>query len=326
MLEIHPVILFLVGLVLVVGGAEIVVRGGSRLAALLGIKPIIIGLTIVSLGTSAPELAVGITAALEGRGALAIGNIAGTNILNILFILGLSALLRPLPVQLLSIKLDVPAMIAAAVALFLMASNGVLGHFEGALLVLGGIVYTVVLVRVSRRERASVQREFSDQYGDVPPRRERFAAALRNAAFLIAGLVVIVWGAGLLVDGAVDIARMLGVSDAIIGLTIVAIGTSAPELATTIVATIKGERDIAVGNLVGSSSYNILFILGATCLASPGGIEVSRDILIFDLPLAAAVAVVCLPVFTTNQLISRREGGFFVASYVAYFIWLIMRA
>lgn len=318
--------LFFAGLVLVVGGAELVLRGASRLAGLLGINPMVIGLTIVSVGTSAPELAVGLTAVAEGRGALAVGNIAGTNMLNILFILGLSAAIRPLSLQRLSIKLDLPVMVMASLALVAMAWDGVLSQTEGFVLIGAAVLYTAVLIHFTRRERAATYKEAAEEQGASPvtPPPKGFVNVLLLFGLVIAGIAVTVWGADLLVNGAVGIARTVGVSDAIIGLTIVAIGTSAPELATTVVATIKDERDVAVGNLLGSSSYNILAILGATCAASPGGVQVSDEILLIDLPLAVAVALVCIPVFTSDRRISRREGVFFVATYLAYLTWLIV--
>lgn len=317
--------LFLAGLVLVVGGAELVLRGASRLAALLGISPMMIGLTIVSVGTSAPELAVGLTAAAEGRGSLAVGNIAGTNMFNILFILGLSAAMRPLSLQRLSIRLDLPVMVAASLALVGMAWDGMLSRTDGFLLLGAAVLYTIVLIHFTRRERAVTYREAAREHGASPvaPPPMGFRNALLYFGLVIVGIAVTVWGADLLVNGAVGIARTVGVSDAIIGLTIVAIGTSAPELATTAVATLRNERDVAVGNLLGSSSYNILAILGATCVAAPGGVQVSSEILLIDLPLAAAVALVCIPVFTSDRRISRWEGAFFVVAYLAYLTWLL---
>jgi cation:H+ antiporter len=237
----------------------------------------------------------------------------------------MSAFIKPLPLQLLSIKFDLPVMIAAAVSLIAMAWDGVLSRFEGAILLGGALVYTIVLVHLARRERGAIQREFAQEYrsSTLMSSARSAAAVSRDLGLMICGIGVTVWGADLLVKGAVDIARLLGVSDVIIGLTIVAIGTSAPELATTVVATFKDERDVAVGNLVGSSIYNILAILGATCIAASDGIHVSREILLIDLPLAAAVAIVCAPVFTSDRLISRWEGAFFVACYLSYLGWLV---
>ncbi len=318
-MEFHPAAVFLAGLVVVVIGAEMLLRGASRFAAMLGIRPIVIGLTIVSVGTSTPELAVGITAAAEGKGPLAVGNIAGTNIFNILFILGLSALLRPLPVRLMSIKLDVPVMIGSALVLIVMAWDGVLSRFEGVGLLLAAFVYTVAMVQLSRLEVRAMQREFSEEYSAAAVGAGRgIGDGIRNVTLLAAGIAAAIVGAQWLVAGATDIAETYGVSDALIGLTIVAMGTSAPELATTLMATYKNDRDVAIGNLIGSSTYNILVILGITCVVAPGGVNVSDEILWIDLPLAAAVALVCLPVFKSERLVSRREGGVFVAAYLAY--------
>ncbi|RYZ61755.1 MAG: calcium/sodium antiporter, partial [Chitinophagaceae bacterium] len=261
----------MIGLVVITGGAELLLRNATRIAAMLGIKPILIGLTVVSIGTSMPELAVGIKAVQEGRGPMAVGNIAGTNIINILFILGLSAALRPLKIHLQSIKLDVPVMIATSLALLLMAMDGKLQRWEGIVLLVAAVIYLVVLVRTSLHETSAVKKEFAGVYQRPVAGKTTYSKGLRSAfavAFLLTGMALTIWGADLLVTGAVSIAQALGVSDAVIGLTIVAIGTSAPELATTIVATYKNDRDVAVGNLIGSSITNVLVILGLTCLAA----------------------------------------------------------
>ena len=321
-MSLHPVLLFLGGLVIVVLGAEMLLRGATRIASMLGVSPIIIGLTVVSVGTSAPELAVGLTAAHEGRGPLAVGNIAGTNIVNILLILGLSAAIRPLPTRSLSVRLDVPVMIATAGVLFIMALDGVLDRTEGLGLLLAAIVYTVALVMLSRQEDSSTRLEFRDALaGQAPPSRHPTGggAWVWNAGLLVAGMALAVLGAELLVAGAVELAKAYGVSDAFIGLTIVAIGTSAPELVTTLISTARNDRDVAIGNLIGSSIYNVLVILGLTMLAAPAsGVDVSAEVLWIDLPLAALVAIVCLPVFRSDRMVSRREGVGFVLAYVAY--------
>jgi cation:H+ antiporter len=323
-MTLHPALVFLVGLIVIVFGAELLLRGATRIAAMLGIKPILIGLTVVSVGTSAPELAVGITAVFEGKGGLAVGNIAGTNIFNILFILGLSAAIRPLPLQLQTLRLDVPVMIAAAIALFLMALDGVLSRTEGLVLVAAAIAYTAALILLSRRESSEMKQEFAEEFSRQALGTGRGAAwGLWNTLLLVAGMALTVFGADLMVGGAANLARMVGVSDAVIGLTIVAIGTSAPELATTIVSTLKDERDVAIGNLIGSSISNIVVILGLTCVAAPNGVDVSPDVLRIDLPLAAAVAIVCWPVFRSDRMVSRREGIVFVTLYVAYLTTLV---
>jgi cation:H+ antiporter len=324
-MTLHPALVFVAGLTVLVFGAELLLRGATRIAAMLGIKPILIGLTVVSVGTSAPELAVGITAVFEGKGGLAVGNIAGTNIFNILFILGLSAAIRPLPLQLQAIKLDVPVMIASAVGLYLMALDGVLNRLEGTILVAAAIAYTATLIRWSKRENAETKQEFAEEFSPEALGAKRgFAHGAWNTLLLVSGMGLTVLGADLMVGGAVSIAQMFGVSDAIIGLTIVAVGTSAPELATTVVATLKDERDVAVGNLIGSSISNILVILGLTCIAAPRGIDVSEDVLRIDLPLAAAVAIACYPVFRSDQQVSRREGIVFFLIYLAYMTALIV--
>lgn len=325
MIELHPIVVFFAGLVIIVLGAEVLLRSASRTAVMLGVSPIIIGLTIVSIGTSAPELAIGIAAAVEGKGSLAVANIAGTNMVNILFILGLSALIRPLPTRLQSVKLDVPVMIAAAAALILMSLDGVLSRTEGALLLLAAFFYTVTVARAGRQEGAAIKQQFINEFGTdaVRPGRRRMTLAW-HAALLVASIGLTVLGADLLVAGAVNIARAYGVSDAFIGLTIVAIGTSAPELATTVMATYRNDRDVAIGNLIGSSIYNILVILGLTMLAAPAGVDVSHDILWIHLPLAAVVALVCLPVFKSDRLVSRREGLSFVFAYVAYLTTVVV--
>lgn len=318
-MTLHPAIVFLGGLVVIILGAELLLRGATRIAAMLRVKPILIGLTVVAIGTSMPELAVGITAVTEGKGPLAVGNIAGANILNILFILGLSALIRPLPMHVLSIKLDVPVMIATAFALMWMAWDGVLNRTEGLLLLGGAVAYVVLLVRMSRRESAQTRHEFVEEYS---PKVLLAASAARragwNAFLLIAGIALTLLGADLLVAGAVSIAQALGVSDAVIGLTIVALGTTAPEFTTAMVATLKDDRDVAIGNLIGSNITNVLVVLGLTSIVAPGGIDVGEEILRIDLPLAAAVALACLPVFSSNRTVSRLEGGLFVTAYLLY--------
>ncbi|WP_218016586.1 calcium/sodium antiporter [Hydrogenophaga pseudoflava] len=322
-MALHPALLFLGGLVVVVLGAEMLLRGATRIATLLRISPIVIGLTVVSVGTSAPELAVGLTAAHEGKGPLAVGNIAGTNIVNILLILGLSAAIRPLPTRSLSVRLDVPVMIATAVAVLVMAMDGVLTRAEGLGLLLAAVVYTVALVQLSRQEAPDTRLAFRDALAAQAPPRVNLptgaAAWAWNGALLLAGMALAVLGAELLVAGAVELAKAYGVSDAFIGLSIVAIGTSAPELVTTMISTLRNDRDVAIGNLIGSSIYNVLVILGLTMVAAPtSGVDVSAEVLWIDLPLAALVAIVCLPVFRSDRLVSRREGIGFVLAYAAY--------
>lgn len=314
--------LLLLGLVALVAGAELVVRGGGRVAAGLGVAPIIIGVTIVSIGTSAPELAVGIEAAAQGNGSLAIGNIAGTNVVNLLLVLGLSAAIRPLEMHTQTLRLDLPVMVVAAATVTFLAWDGTLSRLDGVLLAASAAAYTIVIVRVARRERPFVKQEYEREYTPPPP-KEPVTGLLWNGALLLAGIAVVVIGADLLVDGASGLARASGVSEAFIGLTIVAIGTSAPELVTTIVSTVRGERDIAIGNLLGSSVFNLFLILGVTAMVPRGGIGVEHDLMRIDLPVMLAVAVLCVPVFFSGRRVSRWEGIGFVALYAGYLTYLV---
>jgi cation:H+ antiporter len=318
--------LFAAGLALLIFAAELVLRHGSALALSFGVKPLVLGLTVVAIGTSAPELAVGITAAREGSGALAVGNIAGTNLVNILLILGLSALLRPLPLHRRTIRTDLPMMVVAALVMTAFAWDGALSGTEGAIMIAIALVYTAAVIKGSGSESRRVKAEYSEMFGSEGARTTGTEEAHRgiNAVYLLAGIALSVLGAQWLVDGAIDIARRMGLGEAVIGLTIVAIGTSAPELVTTIVGTLRNERDVAVGNLLGSSVYNILVILGITCIAAPAGIPVERQLLLFDIPLMTAVALLCIPVFITDGKVSRLEGALFVmlyCSYLGYLLW-----
>ncbi len=304
-------------------GAELVTRGGSALAAQLGVPPIVVGLTVVAVGTSAPELAVGIDAALQGNGALAVGNIAGTNTVNILLILGLSAIIEPLALKMQTLRMDLPVMIVVALLLWGMAFDSALSRLEGFVLILVGIAYTAVVIRLAHEESRAVQREFAKAYKQGEERaRVRQAMATRGLV-LMAGIAIIVLAADWFVDGVVALARLWGVSDAFIGLTVVAIGTSSPELVTTIVSSIRRQRDIAIGNLLGSSIYNIVFILGITCLFPADGVPVTPELMQIDIPVMALVAIVCAPVFLTGRQVSRLEGGVFVAAYAAYLTYLV---
>src|SRR5262245_32423460 len=308
------------GLVALVVGAEVLVRAGTGLASWLGIRPMVIGLTVVSLGTSVPELAVGIDAALGSNSGLAVGNIVGTNLVNLLLILGLSALLLPIALDGATLRFDLPAMVAAALLLYVLSVDGLLTRRDGVVLLLGGVAYTAGLVLLSRRGAAQGGEDPAVTLagpGD-PPRPRRHVVAL------LVAIVVVVIGAHLLVDGAVSVARTLGVSDAIIGLTIVAIGTSAPELVTTVVATLRGDRDLAVGNLIGWSIYNVGAVLGLTVVVTPHGVPVPDEVVAADLGLLVVATAAAVPVFLSGRRVSRIEGGLFVASYVAYLTWLLL--
>lgn len=303
------------GLVALLIGAEGLVRGASGIAARFGISPLVIGLTVVALGTSSPEIAVSVGASLKGQGDIAVGNVVGSNIFNVLFILGLSALITPLLVQRQLVRLDVPLMIAASVGLWLLSLDDVLGLVDGILLFAGAVFYTVFLIRLSRREKSA-----TDTGVEAP------AGVPVQVLFLLAGLGLLILGADWLVEGAVTLARAFGVSELVIGLTVIAAGTSLPEVATSVLAAVRGERDIAVGNVVGSNLFNIMAVLGIGALVAPDGISVSQAAQEFDMPVMIAVAVACLPIFFTGHLIARWEGALFFAYYLFYTTWLILTA
>jgi cation:H+ antiporter len=313
------------GLVLLVLGAEGLVRGSSRLAAILGIPPLIIGLTIVAYGTSAPEMAVSVMSSFAGQADIAVGNVVGSNIFNVLFILGVSALVAPLVVTRQLVRSDVPIMIGVSILMLVFGLDGNIGRVDGIILFVGAVSYTLSLIyQGSKQKNNSEDDEFAQEYGGVEGRSA--IVWVKNLGFIIGGLVLLVLGSRWLVDSAITIARSLGVSELLIGLTIVAAGTSLPELATSVVATIRGERDIAVGNVLGSNIFNILAVLGLSAIVSPGGINVSESILQFDAPVAIAVAFACLPIFYSGGKIDRWEGFLFLAYYLAYTAYLILDA
>jgi cation:H+ antiporter len=313
---------FLFGLVLLVAGAEAVVRGASRLSALLGVTPLVIGLTVVAYGTSAPELAVSVRSALEG-GDIAAGNVLGSNIFNLLFILGAAALVRPLSVAQRLVRVDVPLLVAVSAAVWILSADGAVSRMEGIALVAGGVAYTAFAVRSGRREACGIHEEYRRQLGNsaVGP-----GGVSLNVLLTAGGLVLLVVGAGRMVDGAVEIARFLGVGELVIGLTIVAVGTSAPEVATSILAAIRGERDIAVGNVVGSNLFNLLGVLGVASVVAPSGVRVAPAAVAYDFPVTLAASVLCLPFLISGFVLSRAEGGLLLGCYAAYACWLALGA
>lgn len=321
-------ILLASGLAVLVLGAEMLVRGGSSLAARLGVSSLVIGLTIVAFGTSAPELAVSMKAVFAGQSDITIGNVVGSNIFNVLFILGISALITPLVISQQLVRIDVPVMIGVSVVFFWMSADGNLSQLEGLLLFLSFIAYTVMAVKVGKKESKQVEEEYEKEFGTKKLGSDKSGKALIGQAILIlVGLVLLVLGARLFVDASIEIARSFGVSELVIGLTIVAAGTSMPELATSVMASIRGERDIAVGNVVGSNIFNIVGILGLSSLiAGSEGITVSKAALSFDIPIMIAVAVACLPIFFTEHKISRWEGAVFFFYYVFYVLYLILKS
>ncbi|MDZ7585203.1 MAG: calcium/sodium antiporter [Thiobacillus sp.] len=313
---------FGLGLVALIAGAEAMVRGASRLAASWGISPLVVGLTVVAFGTSAPEMAVSVGAALSGSSDLAIGNVVGSNIANVLLILGISALIAPLLVHEQIIRQEVPIMIGASLLVAVMALDGGIGRVEAALLFALVIAYTVFLVVQSRRASQAAADEFASE---IPTSSwDRHWSV--QAALVLGGLGLLVLGADWLVGAAVTFARHFGVSDLVIGLTVVAVGTSMPEIATSLIAALRGQRDIAVGNVIGSNIFNLLAVLGAAGMVSAGGLSVPEAARNFDLWVMLAVAFACLPILLTGREIARWEGAVFLGYYAAYTLYLVLAA
>ncbi len=318
-------LLFLAGgFVALVLGAELLVGGAAGLAVRVGISPLVVGLTVVAFGTSAPELGVSVLAAWSGQPGIAIGNVVGSNICNTLLILGLSALAAPLVVSRKLIRVEVLLVIGASLLVWGLALDGRLGRWEGLLLFAGVVVYTVWAIRRSRRENGhgagglKIPAAVADSE-DAPTHR-----LARQIALILGGLLLLGLGSKGLVTGAVSLARAFGVSDLVIGLTIVAIGTSLPELATSVLASLRGQREIAVGNIVGSNLFNLLTVLGITALVSPDGVPVAAEALRLDIPVMTAVALLCLPIFFTGHEIARWEGGLLLGYYVVYLLYLTL--
>lgn len=330
--------LLAIGIPLVVLGADLLVRGASGLAVAAHISPLVIGLTLVAFGTSAPEIAISVDAAARGFGDVALGNAIGSNIFNVLFVLGLSAVAAPLIISGQIIRRDAPLMVIASVVVYVMALDGNLGLIDGLILLAALFSYLAMSFYAGRKvvtsHEETAEAADSDEgvplpgVGKVPPVPPPSNAfdLLKYAVLLVVGLALLVVGARVLVNGAVDLARTLGVSDLVISLTIVAAGTSLPEGATSIVAALRNERDIAVGNVVGSNIWNILAVLGAGAVVAPQGIIVDPSALRFDLVVMVAVSAVCLPIFYVSRRVSRLEGGILFAYYLLYTSYVVLTA
>ncbi len=291
------------------GGNELV-KGASRLAASLGVAKVIIGLTVVAFGTSMPELLVSLQAALGGSSDIAIGNVVGSNIANIGLILGIGGLIALIPIQRGLLVRDIPIMIGVSILVFLMALDGIISQVDGLILVVGLIAFNVGMVAISLRQR--------NANGNGEPDQQ--INRLVEVGRFVVGLVVLLVGANLLVSGAVAIARELNVSELVIGITLVAIGTSLPELVTSIVAALKKHEELLMGNVVGSNIFNILGILGITALVRP--IPVSTSLTTIDLPIMLGFAVVIV-LFAALGRLPRWGAAILLAGYVAFIIWTV---
>ncbi len=323
-MDLNIILLIISGFIALILGAELLVRGASRLALAVGVSSLFIGLTIVAFGTSAPELAVSLRAGLIGNSNIAIANVLGSNLFNVLFILGICAFLNPLRVSSQLIRFDIPIMIASSFLVFFLSLNGTISAIEGIILFFLLIAYILFLAKKSKTELKESKAAYELEFG--PRKKITKFEILKGLVQIILGLVLLIAGAEWLVGGAVSLAKSFGVSDTVIGLTIVALGTSLPELATSLVATYKGERDIAIGNIVGSNIFNILSILGLSSIVTPGGLKVSQELLALDYPMMIGVAVITLPVFYTGKIISRWEGALFLLTYILYATYLVLKA
>jgi cation:H+ antiporter len=319
-------ILFILGFVLLIVGAEFLVRGASTLAIAVGISPLVVGLTVVAYGTSAPELAVTIDASLEGRSGIALGNIVGSNISNILLVLGLAATVGPLVVKKQLVRQEIPLMIFISILVLLMGLDGKIGFVDGLIFVTGAISYTVYVIRKSRQDIKRIHETYGDAIEQEQERVQGAPQFLLQVGFIAIGLVMLVVGADWLINGAVVIAEILGVSHLVIGLTVIAVGTSLPEIATSIIASIKKQRDIAVGNAVGSNIFNILLVLGVTAMVAPNGVAVPTSALMLDIPFMIIAAFLALTTFFTGYRIDRWEGILFLMGYLSYTGYLYLNA
>lgn len=326
------VLLLIGGLVLLVVGAESLVRGAASLALRLGISPLVVGLTVVAFGTSTPELAVSVEAALRGTGDLVVGNVVGSNIANIALILGATAILMPIAVNAAVIKREAPVMIGVAALLPILAlvghsggPGGSLERWQGMVFVGVGVAYTVFLYFASKREKDEIHAQFAEGVvREEPAETSRRRPLIVDILLIVGGVGLLVLGSDWFVNGAIASARALGVSDLVIGLTVVAIGTSLPELATSLVAALRRQPDMSVGNVIGSNIANLAFILGLSASVAP--VAISQEAMFRDIPFMIAVSLLCIPLMRTGHKISRSEGALLFGLYLAYTVWVVWSA
>lgn len=306
------VLILLSGGIFLYFGAEGLIRGSASVAIRNGITPLVVGLTIVAFGTSSPELVVSVSAALRENSGIAFGNVVGSNICNIALILGIAALISPIKVNIKLIKKDILIMIGSTILLIIMIMDDTLGRFEGIILFSGIIAYTGYTLFMAKKEK----KKLDEQLPEVKRK------AWLDIAFIIGGLIILVVGANLFIDGAIRIAKILEVSDVIIGLTIVAVGTSLPELATSVLAAIKKEGDISIGNIVGSNIFNILCILGIASILQPIVLTGANQVNYIDMIVMILIAIILLPLAWTKLEISRLEGAFMLFLYLGYVYYM----
>ncbi len=317
---------FLVGLVLLAAGGELLVRSSTRLALGLGVSKLFIGLTVVAMGTSAPEAVVSVIAAQSGAPDLAVGNVVGSNIANLLLILGLAALIVPLAVSRQLLRFDLPFLVVVSLLCFALALDGSIGRLEALLLFSLLVGHLAFSYRQAKREALAAVMPAAGGEDAGLPRPSGGRRLLFDGALTLLSLGLLVLGSRWLVDSAATMARWLGLSELVIGLTVVAIGTSLPEIATSVMAAVRGERDLAVGNVIGSNLFNTLGVLGLSAGLVPGGLPVASPVLAFDMPVMLAATLLCLPIFLTDLTVSRREGALLLGYLVLYLSFLLLRA
>lgn len=319
------VLLFIIGLVTLIGGAELFLKSVDKFGAAWSVSPVVMGLTVVAFATGAPELAISLQAAAEGRPDLVLGNILGSNVANILLILGIAGLVKPLKITKRIIRIDVPMVIAASVLLYVLAMDGSLTPLDGGIILFALLAYSLFMYSQIRKDRAANKKLDSQ---DLPEVGEPVTTLFygKYILLLLAGLVLIVMGSRWMVDAAVQIAEILGISELIIGLTIVSIGTSLPEVATSLSSVRKGDSDTAVANVMGSNLYNILLTLGLTIVVAPGALDVSLEVINLDLPIMLIVAGACIPLFIPGSKLDRGEAGGFLFYYLSYMAYLTLMA
>ncbi len=303
------------GLLLLAGGGESIISGAVRLARRLGVQPLVIGLTVVAVGTSAPELGVALSATLAGQPDITMGNLVGSNIANIGLVLGVGALVRPLPVGLRLLKMEVPLLLAVSLLVMLLGTFGTIYRWGGILLLVPLVLYMAAGFRWSTEEPAEVQKEFQEEMG-------RGGLLFLQLLLIAIGILLLVIGAKLLVWGAVELARYFHVSELVIGLSVTAIGTSVPEMATTVSAARKGHGDIVLGNVVGSNLANLTGVLGITSLITP--VHVEPEVTTWHLPVMMAMSLALLPVMRSGMCIHRWEGLLLLSVYLLYIFTLLV--
>lgn len=311
------IVLFFAGLVALCFGAEWLVKGASRFARSFNIKPIVIGLTIVAFGTSTPELVTSVIAGIKHLDDVAVGNVIGSNIANIGLILGLAAIVRPLKVDMRLLYRELPIVVGISLLLYFMGWDGILNRWEGIILLVGIIVYTFYIYRAALKEPKAVEQEYLEY--------EEFIGATHNnivkdILWIVLGLGALIGGAHLFVHSAIYIARVVGISELIIGLTVVAVGTSLPELATSMVAAIRKESDISVGNVLGSNIFNILAVLSIAAIIRP--LQITGASIRIDMPVMLMFSIFLIPMITWKFALTRLQGFFLLAGYSVYILWL----